>query len=344
MKKNIHNVRAPKNIKKNVLKSLFSFVLIFTLVFTLPIGFSNVYAAPLEDCDLDGYDDATGVPVPWPGYDETKGDTPDGPGGGSSSKPSTGDGSTSNPSSGNTSNPSSGSTGSPSSGGGTVSPSSGSTSNPSSGSTGSTSSTSSGNASDAPSGSANSSASTEPDGQDTVPEGDNEETSSSDEDLGSVTAAAEDVESVINTKGSLEIVEENGGIIHAGSSVIISGSGFSGNIDALEIEIHSKPQYLGSVTSSEDGSFEAQINIPEDLEAGKHNIVVLYQGVEIARQQIEVGPKAVGSFWEALTVGFSADNAGLIPGLSILAGLIILGLVTLLGGRIVRPRQNNSVS
>ena len=38
------------------------------------------YAAPLEDCDLDGFDDATGAPVPWPGYDETRGDTPAGPG------------------------------------------------------------------------------------------------------------------------------------------------------------------------------------------------------------------------------------------------------------------------
>jgi hypothetical protein len=30
---------------------------------------------PLEDCDFDCYDDHTGVPVPWAGYDETRGDT-----------------------------------------------------------------------------------------------------------------------------------------------------------------------------------------------------------------------------------------------------------------------------
>jgi|GEM_PF-3721071 CCR4-NOT transcriptional regulation complex, NOT5 subunit len=32
-----------------------------------------------EDCDWDGYDDHTGVKVPWPGFDGTKGDTPAGP-------------------------------------------------------------------------------------------------------------------------------------------------------------------------------------------------------------------------------------------------------------------------
>ena len=28
----------------------------------------------LEDCDSDGYDDATGAPVPWYGFDQTRGD------------------------------------------------------------------------------------------------------------------------------------------------------------------------------------------------------------------------------------------------------------------------------
>jgi hypothetical protein len=31
-------------------------------------------AASIEDCDLDGYDDATGSPVPWAGFDSTRGD------------------------------------------------------------------------------------------------------------------------------------------------------------------------------------------------------------------------------------------------------------------------------
>lgn len=49
-----------------------------------PFGATLAYAAgddytKWEDCDWDGYDDHTGVKVPWPGFDGTKGDTPAGP-------------------------------------------------------------------------------------------------------------------------------------------------------------------------------------------------------------------------------------------------------------------------
>jgi len=81
MKKNILNIQVINRFSKKYFKILFSVALIFTLVVAIPVISINAYAALLEDCDLDGYDDATGVPVPWPGYDETKGDTPSGPGG-----------------------------------------------------------------------------------------------------------------------------------------------------------------------------------------------------------------------------------------------------------------------
>lgn len=55
-------------------------VLAAWLTFAAPGAVHVAHAAPLEDCDGDGFDDATGVPVPWPGYDETHGDTPAGPG------------------------------------------------------------------------------------------------------------------------------------------------------------------------------------------------------------------------------------------------------------------------
>lgn len=318
MKKTIHKIQV----------FLISSALILTLAIALPSNVLSVIAAPLEDCDLDGYDDATGVPVPWPGYDETKGDTPNGSGstntgsGGSTSSGSTG--STNSNNSGSTNSGSNGTTSSGSnaaSSGGTTGSSGGST--PSSGSTGKTSSTDTG-----------SSTSTESDEQSVS----NEQASSGavDSNSESESLASEDTESVINTKGSLKITEANGSIVHAGSSIVIAGSGFSGNTDDFEIEIHSKPQYLGKASSSEDGSFELQAKIPENLEEGTHDIVVLYQGKEIMRQQIEVGPKAADSFWEALSVGFSADNEGLIPGLLILAGLVIVSSAALLANRFTR--------
>jgi hypothetical protein len=57
--------------------------LIFALSVMLIIGMSAVFQGGsaygwngyLEDCDFDGYDDETGEPVPWYGYDETHGDT-----------------------------------------------------------------------------------------------------------------------------------------------------------------------------------------------------------------------------------------------------------------------------
>jgi len=67
------------------------------LTLALPGSAKVAYAAPLEDCDADGFDDATGVAVPWPGFDETHGDTPAGPGTATwwieqNKKPGTGDG------------------------------------------------------------------------------------------------------------------------------------------------------------------------------------------------------------------------------------------------------------
>lgn len=44
------------------------------VTFSTPVFVERAYAAPMEDCDLDGYDDHTGKPVPWRGFDGTKGD------------------------------------------------------------------------------------------------------------------------------------------------------------------------------------------------------------------------------------------------------------------------------
>jgi hypothetical protein len=56
-------------------------VFLFTVTVAPQFGAEPVYAADYEkweDCDWDGYDDHTGVPVPWPGFDGTRGDTPGG--------------------------------------------------------------------------------------------------------------------------------------------------------------------------------------------------------------------------------------------------------------------------
>lgn len=448
--KNIPGEYAHRRIMKKVYKAVFSFALTLTLVLILPGGLHYVYAAPLEDCDLDGYDDATGVPVPWPGYDETKGDTPEGPGGGitptkapdstpgktdssapdntgsvtdgnsggttsgdtsgsaigntggaaadnagsttpgksggastgntggaaagntgSSTAGKTSSASTGNPggaAAGNTNNATTGKTSSAATGnagsttaGNTENAATGNTSSASGGNTGSTAgntgSTTSdntgsiepGNTDSAASGStgnvtadgAGSTASDAAGSQENILQGANEQAGGNSNlvDTENTNAPAVELESIVNTKGALEVTEATGSLIHAGSSVIISGSGFAGNINDLEIEIQSEERQLGTVASSENGSFEAQIDIPEDLEAGTHNIVVLYQGNEITRRQIEVGPKAADTFIQALSVGFTKENRGLLPGLLILAGLTVLGAAALAVNAIIRSRR-----
>lgn len=463
--KTFRNGSAGMRFMSSSYKIIFSFVLMCVLVLSAPGSFHNVYAAPLEDCDLDGFDDATGVPVPWPGYDETKGDTPDGPAGSkttaavpdstasgttnsevsgksgsensdSSSSVKTGDSKavssgktdntkTDNTKTDNTKDANSGktengaatktsssvqdkagktdssvsgkaettksdNTGKAESGkadsaakdnaGETEYSKTGSTASDKedkaagsteSGITGSTASGKEDNVSiKAESGktggtaqdttdsseadSADGAISEAPDSAEAAVAGANapDETSlgqseETEENTDYVDSEAsdtltEELEAVINTKGSLEIFDVSGSLIHAGSPVLISGSGFAGAVDNLEIVIQSESRQLGIVESSETGSFEAQFNIPEELKAGVHHIVVLYQGKEIARQEIEIGPKAANSFLQALSVGFTSDNAGLLPGLMILLGLFISGAVVLALTVLFRPRPKKS--
>jgi hypothetical protein len=424
--RNIRSEYVGRRMVKKITKVIFSGALVFTLVLTVPGNYHVAYAAPLEDCDLDGFDDATGVPVPWPGYDETKGDTPDGPAG--SKNPTTTPGST-NSSSGNTgtsetagntgsgtsvstgstgtdksdsaksddtktgsskdtsssknnesksSNTTTGSTDKASSqttdktGSTTKSSTSKSetdkTSSTTAGST-SKSNASAGNTTSGSSESGNTSSSTvantdkttkdnktETDNTSSTAQTDESNTDAENSDDTDSTVAEEEasqaeadvpeseqsevtdkeaaealdtsediIVAAVNTKGSLDITEASGSILHAGSSVIVSGTGFAGNVQNLEIVIQSEPRQLGFVESLADGSFEAQLDIPEDLSAGTHHIVVLYEGNEITRQEIEIGPKAADSFLQALSVGFTTENQGLVPGLLILLGLIVVG-------------------
>lgn len=456
--KTFRNENAGKRFRKASYKIIFLFVLMCVLVLTAPGSFHNVYAAPLEDCDLDGFDDATGVPVPWPGYDETKGDTPAGPAGSKTPATvpdSTASGSTNSEASGKSggenadksSSVKAGDSKAASSGktdnttnnnkdantgktenaaatktnssvqdkaGKTDSTVSGKTENTKSdtgkaesgkadsvsknnagktesGKTGSTASdkedSAAGSAESGITGStasgkedsavvntesgktdgtaqdttdsteadsADTASSAAPDsakapvaGTDTTDEisiGQSGETKANTDDIASEASdtLAEELETVINAKGSLEIADVSGSLIHAGSPVLIFGSGFAGAVGNLEIVIQSESRQLGIVESSENGSFEAQFIIPEELKAGVHHIVVLYQGKEITRQEIEIGPKAANSFLQALSVGFTSDNAGLLPGLLILLGLFVSGVMVLALTVLIRPRPKKS--
>lgn len=406
------------NIMNKLSKTIFSFVVLFGLVIVLPGSYTNVYAAPLEDCDLDGFDDATGVPVPWPGYDETKGDTPDGPGGAkiptivpntdtnnatsgntknetsdkieadqSDSKTSTDSVKNSSDSTENTSKTDSDKTKSNDTKSSTTDNSSNGEKNQTDKTQTDKSSTtvkastgkvetgiSDSNAKDNENktqtvtsinnteedsvevvdGSINSSTSNESNIIETSDDIQEEEIVKEeivkeegtaegleDSEEGVVSIIDDNIKMIVNAKGLIEIIEADGRIIHAGSSLIISGTGFASNINELELEIQSDLIPLGYVETSEDGAFETTFELPRDLKPGVHNIVVRFEGEEITRQEFEVGPKAADSFLQALLVGFTKDNKGLVPGLLILFSLLVAGGGVLGTNALIHARHQN---
>lgn len=60
----------------------------------------------------------------------------------------------------------------------------------------------------------------------------------------------------------------------AGSSVIVSGTGFAADA-ALKIELRSTPVQVGTATADAAGAFRAAVTIPADTAAGAHSIVVI---------------------------------------------------------------------
>lgn len=428
-KKDIKSKMSKINKINNLCKFISAFLIAAVFIFAAPSGSNIVYAAPLEDCDLDGYDDATGVPVPWPGYDETKGDTPDGPagskvpvivtptpmvtqaptdssnegskdsnkdsnensnkdssvqtGGSSTGKTDSVKPSTSNDGTSDKTNSNQGKTGSTTNSSANSTSGDKSTTTESSKNNSTTSNSTqnntskkdsdksvnvSGSDSNGTGGSTNGNGNETPlsdegsqegnnqngtnqevvnqlesvqdelsDKEDTL-QVNNENTTTDDTQADNVGGNHSDIdntvdsnhtveglETVILTKGTLDITEINGSRVHVGSFIKITGTGFAGNVKNLEIQIQSEAKQLGFVHSLADGSFEGQFSIPNDLEAGTHNIVILYGGTEISRWPIEIGPEAADSFIKAFTVGFTRENKGLVPGIIILIGLFLVG-------------------
>jgi hypothetical protein len=303
---------------------------------------SNVYAIGenWEDCDLNGYDDTTDHPVPWAGFDCTRGDT----------VPADWDGvsnSYTKPAGAGYTPPASTDTGS---GASTTDKSTDSKTTDSKTTTSkdtkkstdkkadtkstdnstTTKSTTDKNTKQTDVDESSDDADALDTGEDVEPtdEATEETTDALEEDVVDDEELTE--EDIISTKGEVEIVEAGSSVIHAGSQVTITGSGFAGSVEDLTVEIHSTPQVLDTVASDADGFFQLTVSIPDDLEAGIHHIIVLYQGQQIISQEIEIAAPAATGFFEAFVAGFTTDNNELLAGLGILGGLIVLSGLALL--------------
>lgn len=297
-------------------------VLLFSVSTTFPIT-SYAFNGYLEDCDFDGYDDETHAPVPWYGYDQTKGDPnpvpsdwdgvagsydPYGTAGRITTPPAnnTGDSGTTNSNSG-------------SSGSGTTNSGSGS-----------------GASANNAAGSASSGTQSTPSNNETTATED-DATQSTTEDDAAESSIPEDVAAVVGVKGVLEIRPENNEEAYTpGSTVIIKGTGFAANVEGLDIQINSDNELdLLSVNTTASGEFEGKVTLPEELETGKHDIVVLYKGSPIVKKTIEV--EALATETASTT---PAESAGInLTGIILLVVLAVVAVGAVLIWRINKTRK-----
>jgi hypothetical protein len=145
--------------------------------------------------------------------------------------------------------------------------------------------------------------------------------------------------SIIEQKGEIEIEKPEGEQIRPGGKITINGYGFYGDVAELEVEIHSTPTTLGKIATDDNGFFEITVTLPDTLEEGVHHILVLYQGEEISRQEIELAAPPANSFLKALLVGFDGNNSELFAGLVILGILVAIGVLSILIHAIFTPRR-----
>jgi hypothetical protein len=281
-----------------------------------------------EDCDWDGYDDHTGVEVPWPGFDGTKGDTPSGPSPDSQTgkklkeeeekkkaeeekkkaeeekrKAEEQEASTDSGSGSSSGDSSSSPSEEKSEQKTEKKKSSAKTETKTSETKTSDTKTSKTEASETKKDDADQ----EKTAEETTEVPDEEAADDATPTGSSVSTATPTAAPLIEAPDQPEaaaVVSQGGSIavkgpegsdgesVKAGETVTIEGTGFYGDVADLRVEIHSTPQVLGNVNSDTEGAFSLTVALPKDFEPGAHEIVVLYDELEIAKQAIEVSPAA----------------------------------------------------
>jgi hypothetical protein len=257
----------------------------------------------LEDCDFDAYDDETHAPVPWYGFDETKGDVVpadwDGVAGSYVFKapPASTDAPDNTANSPAADSPPSNST----QGNAAVVSPDDSTNN------------------------AEAAEALEAAG----PEGSTEAAiANTPTPLASLSPAAA---AIVAVKGTLDVAPQSGAVYAPGSEVIIKGDGFAGSVEELDLRLGSEnPQALAKVSTTVDGAFEATVKLPERLEPGKHDIIVYYEDSPIVKRTIDVVEAAPGS---------APAGDSLFVGSILLASLAIVGAGALLGWRVTKKKR-----
>jgi hypothetical protein len=306
-------------------------VMAFTIPITLTTGIvvDNAYAVTggegdIEDCDGDGYNDwAPYQPVPWRGYDTTRGDPYSFPSdwdgrpgsyyeGGRITQPSQPEPPAQDPPA------------TPNNNDTATSGNSGTSSSGSNANTGSNAQSSTGSGTNGTNDTSNPVATTSDDdakNDDSTKETTDEPKASEDS-----TSEKDAIAQVVAAKGVLEVTLPEGvEAFYPGDTVTIEGRGFAKNIKDFEIEIHSDPLPLGKVTSASDGSFKLVVTLPANLEAGQHSIVVIYKDNEIVSKGIEI---ALSQPADSASAGIPLPALIVLIGAIIVVGLLVVGVKT----------------
>jgi hypothetical protein len=345
------NMIKAKSARLRVSGALAVILALLVVAFTELPGVQIAYAfnGYLEDCDFDGYDDETGAPVPWYGFDETKGDRVPSDWNGvagsysfSNSNPPSSGGTGSGSDSTNSNNGNSAGTGSTGSGAANTNNSNGggssgnnSGSSNSSGTQGSSGSSSGGASQNTSGTSANSANAGE-----TASQGDS---TASDIDQASLSAQEKaEIDEVVAVKGSLAILPESGEtVFYPGGKAVIKGEGFKGDVDDYTVEIHSTVIELATFSTVSDGSFEITVDIPDDIDPGRHNIWILYKGGAIVQKGIDIASGSVPL--ASKTAGIDEPGlSGAFVGFIILASVIAIGVAATIAWYVTKKRKGEN--
>lgn len=100
------------------------------------------------------------------------------------------------------------------------------------------------------------------------------------------------------------------GDLTQGGSLTVTGTGFAPETE-YQVELHSTPQALGTVTTGVDGSLEFTAPIAASTPAGAHRVVVLLDGEEVAGADVTITAAATGNASPAGTgTGTGTTSAG----------------------------------
>lgn len=121
------------------------------------------------------------------------------------------------------------------------------------------------------------------------------------------------------------------GDVAAGAHVTLTGTGYAPNAD-LDVELHSDPVWLTTVTTDGDGAFSADVTLPQDTPEGDHHFVVAHQGTLVSESPVTVAaaaPAGASAVAGQPTPEAAAETVPPFTGLVILSALAVGGVLLL---------------